>query len=254
MITHLRWAAVLAIAPLLLPVPVGAQGVYTSMNTAQFAIQYERSIPEEDVRVVADFLQKDYTVIAAQLGFEPSRKTEVRTYASVGKFMAETKFSKPWRVAMFSRGILHTQPPQALIQRQLLETSLSYELALVFLAQPGERGCPRWLRECYAVHHSGILPDLTPSVGAKLASFSDLNQDLQVHENPPQREDVQYVLGHTLEFFFERFGEGKTYGLYKEFDGTKSVETVFRKYLGEEYSSVEKAWAGYINARTSRVR
>jgi hypothetical protein len=42
--------------------------------------------------------------------------------------------------------------------------------------------------------------------------------------------------------------------LYRQFDGTRGVETVFRKHLGEEFPSVEKAWAKYIKGKTSRVR
>ncbi len=206
------------------------------------------------MRTQTEFLEEDYASIQTELGFEPKKEIRVRIYGSVGKFLAETKLGSPWRGALFARGILHSQPTQALVQRNILESGLAYELAMAFLDQSGNDGCPRWLREAYAVHHSGILPDLTTPVGAKLTSFSDLEQDLQLHQKPPQLEDVQYILGQTLLFLIDRFGTAKTMALYRQFDGTRSIETVFRKHLGEEFSSVESAWAKYIKAKTSRVR
>jgi len=231
-----------------------AQGTYASLTTPRFEYQYDRSLTEQDVSPITTFLDGDFTAIQRELGFEPKNEIRVRIHGSVSKFLAETRLGSPWRGALFSRGIMHTQPPQALVQRSILEKSLSYELALAYLEQAGTDGCPRWLREVYAVHHSGILPDLTPPVGAKLAAFSDLEQDLQLHPNPPQLEDVQYILGCTMQFLIQRFGAARAMALYRQFDGTKSVETVFRKHLGEEYASVEKAWARYISAKTSRVR
>jgi hypothetical protein len=230
------------------------QGTFASLTTPQFEYQYDRSLSEEQVQNVTRFLESDYAAIQAELGFEPKKEIRVRIHGSVGKFLAETKLGAPQRGAIFMRGVLITQPPQALVQRGILERSLSYELALAYLEQIGNDGCPRWLREAYAVHHSGILPDLTPPVGAKLASFSDLEQDLQLHQKPPQLEDVQFILGHTMAFLIERFGAQKSLALFRQFDGTRGVETVFRKHLGEELASVEKAWAKFINSKTSRVR
>lgn len=256
---HFQVARRLAAAGLLVAVSAGGpaangQGTYASLNTPRFEFQYDRALSEADVRTQTEFLEEDYSVIQKELGFEPRMEIRVRIYGSVGKFLAETKLGSPWRGALFSRGTLHSQPTQALVQRNILESGLAYELALAFLDQSGNDGCPRWLREAYAVHHAGILPDLTTPVGARLASFSDLEQDLQLHQKPPQLEDVQYILGHTLLFLIDRFGAAKTMALYRQFDGTRSIETVFRKHLGEEFSSVESAWAKYIKAKTSRVR
>jgi hypothetical protein len=256
---HVRIAGRLAAAGLLVAVTAGvpaanAQGTYASLTTPRFEFQYDRALSENDVRTQTEFLEENYASIQKELGFEPKMEIRVRLYGSVSKFLAETKLGSPWRGALFVRGILHAQPTQALVQRNILESALAYELALAFLDQSGNDGCPRWLREAYAVHHSGILPDLTTPVGAKLASFSDLEQDLQLHQKPPQLEDVQYILGQTVLFLIDRFGTVKTMGLYRQFDGTRSVETVFRKHMGEEFSSVEKAWAKYISGKTSRVR
>jgi hypothetical protein len=256
---HLRIARRVAVAGFLATLTAGgpaanAQGTYASLTTPRFEFQYDRALSEADVRTQTEFLEENYASIQKELGFEPKREIRVRLYGSVGKFLAETKLGSPWRGALFVRGILHSQPTQALVQRNILESALAYELAMAFLDQSGNDGCPRWLREAYAVHHSGILSDLTTPVGAKLASFSDLEQDLQLHQKPPQLEDVQYILGQTLLFVIDRFGTAKTMALFRQFDGTRSIETVFRKQLGEELSSVETAWAKYINGKTSRVR
>jgi hypothetical protein len=98
------------------------------------------------------------------------------------------------------------------------------------------------------------MADLTPAYGAKLESFADLDQDIQEYPNPPQRNDVHYILGRTMKFLLERFGEEKTTGVYKSFDGRSPVEAVFKKTLGEDYRTLEKAWSGYIASVTKSLK
>lgn len=236
---------------LVFPAEAPAQGPYATITSAGFDIKYQNGVREDQVRALLEFMVNDRKTITSQLGFGDDRRIEVRVYESVGKFLAEAGLKQPWRGAYYTRGVLHTQPIDALVQRGILEPTISYELAMAILDAAAEKGAPRWLRESYAVYHSGEMATLTPAVGVKVASFSDLEQDIQAYPNPPQRGDVHYLLGLTMEFFIERFGQEKALAVYREFNGMRSIQTVFKTVLQEEYPSVEKAWAGHIQSKTA---
>lgn len=225
-----------------------AQGGTATLKGDKVDLIYPRDAKENEVRNLLEFLQNDRRTILAQLGLSSEKTVQARTYESVSRFQTEAGLKQPWRGAFYAKGILHIQPVQALIQRGIYETSLAYETAIVLLEPVAAKGCPRWLREAYSVHHSGVLPRLTPAVGASLASFADLDQDIQEHPNPPGRDDVQYVLGTTMKFLIDTYGQEKAYQLYRDFDGKTPVDGVFKRILGEPYAAVEAAWAARIRA------
>jgi len=231
-----------------------AQETYGTLSSAHFEVKHQRAIPQEDAKKVMDFLQTEYKSIGADLGLEPKSKVEVRIYESVGKFLSETGLKRPWRGALYQRGMLHLQPVSALVTRKIFEKSVSYELVLAFLDETAQKGCPRWLTEAFAVYYCGEMSGMTPPVGARLAAFADLNQDIQEYQNPPQRDDVHYILGSTMTFFVQKYGERKAFRVFKEFDGVTTVDRVFKKVFEEDYSTIEKAWAQYISSRTSSFR
>lgn len=224
----------------------GAQELYRTIQTPGLTIRYMNDIEELEARNAADFLQTEYESIVKELGFSPKDRIEVRIYDTVGRFLTESGLKKPWRGALYSRNVLHSQPIQALITRGIYEKSLSYELSRAVLNTAREKGCPVWLSEAYVSYRSGGFREMSAPVGARLSSFSDLTQDFQQHQDPPQRDDVQYMLAQTMNFFVIRYGEAKAIGLFKEFDGSRSVGAVFAEYLGSGYETVEKEWATYI--------
>jgi hypothetical protein len=248
-----RWAFVLPVLATLVILPAGmsAQEAFGTISTTNFDVHYANAVPEAEARKVSDYLQGQYDSIIAQLGLEPSKKVDVRIYDSVGRFLAEAGVKKPWRGARFVRGVLHVQPVQALTQRKIFEGTLSYECAGVVLEPVGEKGCPLWLREAYAVYHAGTFRSMTPPLGAKLSSFSDLNQDIHHYPDPPQRDDVQYMLGQTMEFLVKKYGEKKAMSVFRDFDGMKTVETVFRGVFGEEFPAIEKSWAKHLASHST---
>jgi len=229
---------------------VNAQPGFTAMSTVRFDVKYQRGIAEEDAKRVADYLQSDYEYLSAKLGLDLNGRLEVRIYDAQGKYLDATGQKKPWRLAMFHRGMLHVQPVEVLFKEHSFEKSLSYELALAILDQAGGKGCPNWLREAYAVYHSGMMSDLTPPVGARVNSFGDLDEELQQNQYPPRRLDVLYLLGQTMKYFMEQYGEEKALGVFKAFTGTESSEKVFAKQFGVEMSDAEKAWAEYIRSHS----
>jgi len=244
--------ALLILALLILaPAVLSAQESFGTIRTTSFDVHHAKGVPEADAQKVADYLEGQYQSINVQLGLELPKKVDVRIYDSVGRFLAEAGLKKPWRGAYYVRGILHVQPVQALTQRKIFENTLSYECARVVLDPVGERGCPLWLRESYAVYHAGSFRSMTPPLGAKLTSFSDLNQDIHHYPDPPQRDDVQYMLGQTMDFLVGKYGEKKAMSVFKDFDGMKSVDTVFRRVFGEDLAVIEKSWAKHIERHTA---
>jgi hypothetical protein len=249
---RLRTLGIFLIA--LAAISVKAQDFSGTVASAQFDLKYPPGVAEPDARRVSEFLNKRLKVLHDQIGLDLKKKIEVRVYESVGRYLAESGAKRPWRAAIYAKGILHVQPVSALAQRKLFEQALSYELAIALLEQTGDRGCPLWLREAFAVYQSGELARLPPPPGDRLSSFSDLNQDIQDYAVPPQRDDVHFVLGQTMTFFIHKYGEQKSFALYKTFDGSTSVEQVFKKVFEEEYAGVEKQWAKYIASRAVPMR
>ncbi|HUI10668.1 MAG TPA: hypothetical protein VL221_10095 [Bacteroidota bacterium] len=249
-----RAALALFVGALVAPRALEAQDAFGSLSSAHFDVRYQRGVPQEDARIVLEILQEQYKSLAADLGLEPSARTEVHIYESVGKFLEETPLKRPWRVAYYQRGILHVQPLSAVTQRKAFEHAVGYEMALAFLDASMLKGCPRWLAESFASYYSGETAGMTPPLGERLTAFSDLNQDIQEFPNPPQRDDVHYILSSTMAYFVQKYGEKRAFRLYREFDGATSVERVFKKVFEDEYPAIEKGWAKYIASRTASFK
>jgi len=241
-------AVALGITLLSLAAGASAQDTFSTISSVYFDMKYQGGVQEEDVRSLLGYLQGERATIIQQVGFDSTKKIEVRIYNSVGRFLAGAGVKQPWRGAYYFKDVLHVQPVQALEQRGILESAISYELAMAYLEAARHKGCPQWLQDAYAVHFSDEMKRLSQPVGVRLSSFSDLNQDIQQYPNPPQRDDVHYVLGQTMKFFIGKYGELRTYGLFREFDGMTSVETVFKRVFGEEYHGIERAWAGSVKS------
>ena len=237
-------------------VPPGeaAAQVFQTIATTHFDVKYEKAVPEADARKVAEFLQEDYKYLGEKIGADLRTPMEVRIYGNVGRFQAESRQKKAWRGGIYQRGVLHLQPVTALVQRDIFERTLSYELAMGVLDPVVRNGCPRWLQESFAVYHSGEMAALSPPVGARLASFSDLDQDIQHYPEPPQRDDVHFILGQTMKFLVDKGGEEKAFSLFRQFNGTNTVEKVFKNTFGVEYAAIEKEWAARIMSLTGTPR
>jgi hypothetical protein len=234
--------------------PAQAQEPFSTVATVHIEVNYQRGVSEDAAKRVADYLQKEYAFISDQLGLDLKKRLEVRIYDTVGKYLSKTNQRKPWRGAIFYRGVLHMQPVDALDARRIFEQALTYELSLAVLDQTSGRGCPRWLQEAYAVYHSGEMASLTPPIGSRLSAFSDLDQDLQQYPMPPQREDVHFILGTTMKFFIDQYGEEKAFGVFKVFNGMTPLESVFKKQFKQEFRTIERTWTNFIAAQTESFK
>jgi hypothetical protein len=239
-IPFLVWTLLLALTSSITAV---GQAKFSTLHDVHFDIRYIQGVTEDQAKGTLAFLQTDYDTLRSQLGLDIREKLEVRLYDSPGRYRSEINMGREALSAMYVRGILHVLYSVPASGREKAER---YQLARIFLEQAVQKACPAWLREAFAIHHSGIMSDLTPPGSVAVASFSDLVQDLAEASSGADRNDVNYVLGRTMQFFVERYGEQKAFGLFKEFDGMHSTEKVFKKIFGEEYQDIEKAWSKYV--------
>ena len=236
-------ALVAAIATFMIPSPAAAQPGFSTHTTVRIAVKYQKGIPPEEAEALGAFLQREYDYISGRLHVDLPAPLEVRMYDSGGKYLAATGQQNAWRPAVLQRGILHMQPVTDPKRQGAFEKGISYELARAVLEGTGRKGVPRWLREAFAAYYSGVMSDLTPPVGARIRSFADLDQDLQRHTAPPRRDDVVYLLGQTMKFFIDEFGEDKAYGVFAAFDGEHGLEETMTAHFGTDFKQVEQSWA-----------
>lgn len=231
-----------------------AQPGFTSVITVHLDVKYQRGVEEQDARRIADYLQSEYEFLSRKVGLTLDQRVEVRIYSSVGKYLEATNQHSPWRAAVWTRNVIHMQPVQELMKRKEFEKSLTFELSRALLEQTGGLGCPRWLREAGAVYHSGLMTDLRPPTGGKPGSLTDLDQDLQTYGSPPRRDDILYILGETFRYFVETYGEEKTFGLFRAFNGSLSPEEVIQAAFEMDYPEIERKWAAHIAAKIEPVK
>ncbi len=245
----------LAVSLLFLPLPcLLAQNPFETLKTLHVEVKYEKGVSELSARQVADYLEDDYSYLNKKTGLVLQQPLVVRLYASLGSYISQSKMKKTWRGGFYERGVFHLQPVELLLKKNIMEQTLSFEFATAMLDEVGRKGCPRWLREAFAVSYSGEMAGLTPPYGMLISYFSDLDQIIQEYSDPPQRDDVHFVLGHTMKFLVDRYGEDRANGVFKAFDGVTGVEEVFAKQFKDSYTTIEKAWADHISTQTQKLK
>ena len=248
MIISLRRTVWITTCVVCLSAVIDAQEMFSTISSAHFDVKYQKGGSEKDVRALLEFLEQDYDAVTADLGLDSTRRLEVRLYASVGRYLSAVNLRQSWRGAYYMRGVLHLQPIPDLVKARILETSIGFELATALLEDAWARGCPPWLRASYAVYHSGELGKLSPPMGARVQSFSDLDQELQEHPDPPALDDLHYLLGQTMMFFIQQYGTTKAFGVFSAFDGERSVEKVFESVFGSPYETIETRWHQHLTS------
>ena len=238
-------------AVVLFQVPAASQGTFATIRAEHFTVRYMQGVPEPEAQRVLALLQEDYDTLTSQLGLELKSPLEVRMYDSPSRYKSEIKMGKDVPPAMYVRGTLHVLEP---VPAGALDVALRYQFALGLLGQTAQYSCPVWLREAFAVYHSGRMPDLSSPGSVTLASFSDLSQELEEAQTPVERNDVDFVLGRTMEFFVQKYGERKAYGVFKEFAVTPTVEKVFKKVFEEEFPDIEKAWSKFVAVKPRKAK
>ena len=195
---------------------------------------------------MSDYLEQDYTYLRKVTGIDLETRPEVRIYDTELKFAKGSGERNASRGALYRRGVLHVKPVTKLETENRFAQRLSYELSVAVFDQAIQHGCPQWLVHSFAVYHSGMMPELSPPTGRKVHYFSDLEQDIQAYPDPPRRQEVEYLLGTTMRFFVEKYGEEKAFRVFRKFDAIAPIEEVFNSSFGQEFGSIEQAWASFV--------
>jgi len=235
-----------------LSVQAFSQPDFSTLKGVHFEIKYQGGIGEQDARAVSKYLENDLEYLKSTLGLELARTIEVKMFSVDGQFLSSSGQTRPWKAAVFRRNTIAIQPLKELQQRDQLEKSLAYELSLAILASAEKGGCPQWLRESFAAYHSGVAADVDVPVGMRMTTFADVNQDIQKYGHSPRRNDIMWVLAQTMQYLIETFSEEKSMWVFIKFDGTKSVETIFKDHFGRELKEVETEWSSRLNERMLR--
>lgn len=219
---------------------------FSTLSSVHFLVKFQRGIPQQDAERVAAYLEQDLEYLDQKLGITLFQPLEVRIYASTGKFVQEIHHGKPWEKARYQRGVLHLSPVKQLSENNTLEKVLSYELVRALLDSSIINGCPRWLAESFAVYHSGLMTELQGPSTFRITSFADLNQDIQQATTSQRLEDVHFLLGKTMSYLIQQYGEERALGLFRAFDGKTQVHNVFQKHLDQDYVLIEEVWLIYL--------
>ncbi len=241
--------AIMLSVMLLMRSSVHAQPGYSSLKSVHFEAKYQKGVTEEEAKMTLEYLESEHEYFVKTLGLELKKSLEVRLYGAVGPYLEQSKQSKPWRLAVYQKNVLHVQPLKELARQHMFEKCLSYELSLAVLEQARMQGCPRWMCEAFAVYHSGMITDLEAPMGMSISAFADVDQQLQQFAVPPRRDDVLYVVGQTMQYFVEKFGEDKALSLFAAFDGSQSTLNVFKAHFGRDMKEIEQSWSTEMNSR-----
>ena len=245
------WLLTVLVASVTFSTPATAQSTYATIRSVHFDVRYMPGVPDAEAKRVLEFLQSEYDTLRNRLGLEPKAKLEVRIYDSPARFRSEINMARDVLPAMYVRGILHVLEP---MPAEAFGKVMRYQLSRVFLEPAAQFSCPVWLREAFAVNYSGRMVDLSPPGSVVVASFADLSQDLEEAETPVERNDIDFVLRRTMQYFVQKYGEPKADSVFKEFTTTRTIENVFKKVFGEDFQNIEKDWAKFVAIKPRKAK
>jgi len=222
------------------------QESFSDLTTPHFRIRFQEGVLGTKARFVGDYLEQDFGYLRKALGLEPGRIIEFRLYGTQAAFRTGTRNRQAHEVE-FERGIVHVAPVGLLERNGVLAQILSYGLSRAMLEQSTHNGAPGWLAGSFAVYHSGMMADLPVPAGRRVSEFSDLTQELQEASGSSEMDRVNYLLGMTMKFFVDTFGEEQAFGLFAAFDGRTGIGTVFEERLQRPYEEVQRLWDSYLS-------
>jgi len=224
------------------------------MVTDHFIIKYENGNASVDVQHVAEILEASYIMLTTKYHLPiPQNKIDVRIYASTPYYTQAVKV-KWWFGAIYQRGTIHLQPPAILQKRGILETTLTHELVHAFLDNASLNGLPLWLNESAAVYFSGEMNRLKIPTSPGVRHFHDLERKIRTARSKTELDKTYYLLGLTMKFFIEEYGEGSVQALLNSFEQPQVIENVFNYALGEDYQTVERKWFQHVQMKIRKSR
>lgn len=175
----------------------GVAADFSLVETRHFSISVDAECPSGQRRSSADTFEAAYTKMEGVLGTIDPRPIDVVIFSRTGDFTAETGLPV-WSASAMIDGAIYMQPAGVLAARGVLETAISHEVCLVFLARRYGAGMPAWLAEGLAVYHSGEIETVRRGLsGARppIATPEDIDA-LLLDRADKQRNRWGYVLAY----------------------------------------------------------
>jgi hypothetical protein len=226
--------------PVALPAP---------MMTDHFIIKYENGVAQGDVQTVADILEMSYATLTSrrQMPLRQNR-IDVSIHASTPHYVQSAKV-KWFMGGIYRDNTIHLQPPAVLQKRGILETTLTHELVHALLDDASHHGLPLWLNESAAVYFSGEMNRLKIPASLGVSRFHDLEKRIRTARSKSELDKTYYLLGLTMKFFIEEYGESKVQAVLSSFQQPQVIENVFNYTLGEDYQTVERKWLQHVRMK-----
>jgi hypothetical protein len=213
---------------------------------SHFIVTYEGRTMENTGRMVLDTMERSYSTLVSQFGFEPGEPVVVILYS--GRSYQEMG-GPHWSAGMFDGKI---RVPVAGLERldQHIQTTLHHELVHAFVHSRGGGSVPRWLHEGIAEHMEGVR---SAQHGKRLASILNQGKSLD-HCLSSANCDVEIFYpasASVVDFMVQSRGMGGIRDVLVSLGQGNEVDTSLREVFGRDETELFREWQHYVKRRFS---
>lgn len=220
-------------------------GNYESQRLSHFIVRYEGNSMEDTGRMVIDTMDRSYSSLVSQFGFEPSERVVVilysrRDYREIGP---------DWSAGLFDGKI---RVPVRGLQRldENIKTTLHHELAHAFIHAKAGKSAPRWLHEGLAEYVEGTRTEQNGKLLAKVInSGQSFEQCL-----PSARCDVRLfypAAASMVDYMIQKRGMGGIRDVLTALEDGNDIDGALSRVLGYDVSALIRDWEHFIRRRYS---
>lgn len=220
-------------------------GGYDSQRLAHFIVRYEGGSMESTGRMVIDTMDRSYSSLVSQFGFEPSERVVVilysqRDYREIGPDWSAGLFDGKIRVPV--RGLERLD--------EKIKTTLHHELAHAFIHAKAGKSAPRWLHEGLAEYVEGTR---TEQNGKQLArvinSGQSFEQCLQTARCDPR---VFYPAASSMvDYMIQKRGMGGVRDILSSLEEGNDIDASLNRVFGYDVRGLIRDWEHFIRRRYS---
>ncbi len=224
---------------------VQTAGGYQSQRLSHFIVRYEGGSMEDTGRMVIDTMDRSYSSLVSQFGFEPSERVVVilysrRDYREIGPDWSAGLFDGKIRVPV--RGLERLD--------ENIKTTLHHELAHAFIHAKAGKSAPRWLHEGLAEYVEGTR---TEQNGKLLANVINSGQSFE-QCLPTARCDVRLfypAAASMVDYMIQKRGMGGVRDVLSALEEGNDIDGSLNRVLGYDVSGLIRDWEHFIRRRYS---
>ncbi|MBI5476068.1 MAG: hypothetical protein HY964_04950 [Ignavibacteriales bacterium] len=210
-----------------------------SMSSNYFRIQYEKTLPSEEVRSLTLDADKIYERYRTKFGYGFYGKKNLIILATSGRFRYESG-SKIFDDGDFKNDNLYIVLRLNKDQNENLKNVLSRVISRALLDQLPT--CPPWFAEAYSLYAGDAIEKFGKPVQLNISSLADLGEDYARSSDKRGLKDLYAKLGSTIEHFINKYGENKVDVVVKNLREGKLFEKVVPAIFNESMDDIERSW------------